>query len=248
MGTLLLAVLATGCQLSLDVGVTVDRDGSGRLELRVAADEALVEQTRAAEAAPLDILTDRREDLEAAGWEVTETAPPDGGRAVELASAFADPGAFEALTADLAGALAGPELRLLEPFELTVTDDRVVLEGRASLVPTDAVAELGLSREEAIAWLSGEQGAPDGAADAGMSYQVTATLPGEIVATTATQRNGRTLSWSVPPGEEVGIRAVSRRPEPPRWPLWAGALAGAAAAGAGLGVWRFRARSRASTR
>lgn len=244
----LLALATAGCQLDLDVGVDVDRDGGGRLTLRLATDEALADWVRANDAAPLDVVVDARGELESAGWRVTEGTPSGGGRSVELSRAFADPAELRRLTADLAGALAGPELTLLEPMDLTVTEERVRLQGAASLRPTDAVDEHGLSTDEAVALLRGQPPATmsdgDGAgpppAGEGLSYRVTATLPGEVLETTATERDGRTLTWAVPPGEEVTIRAVARRPGPPRWPLALGALAGAGGAAVGLALWRRR--------
>lgn len=241
----LLAVLASGCQLDLELGVTVDRDGAGGLTIRLAADEALTDWADSRDVAPFEVVTGARDELESAGWRVTDETTPDGARSVELSRGFSGPDEFERLTAQLARTLAGPELTLLEPLGLTVTDERIRLDGAASLAPTDAVAEYGLTPEQTVALLRGQppaagEGSASPPAGQGLSYRITVTLPGEIVESTATGRDGQTLQWVVPPGEDITIRAVANRPGRARWPLAVAALAGAGAAAAALGLWRRR--------
>lgn len=248
-----LAVIASGCQLDLELGVAVDRDGAGRLTIRLAADEALTAWADSRDVAPFEFLTGARGELESAGWRVTEETTPGGARSVELSRGFSGPDQFDRLTGELAGTLAGPELTLLEPMDLTVTDDRVRLEGAASLRPTDAVAESGLTPEETVALLRGQpptggQGPGNPPAGEGLEYRITATLPGEVLESTATDRDGRTLRWTVPPGEDVTIRAVANRPARTRWPLGIAALAGAGAAAAALGMWRRGVRHGSGSR
>lgn len=252
----LLAVLASGCQLDLELGVTVDRDGAGRLTIRLAADEALMAWTDSQDVAPFAFITGARGELESAGWRVTDETTSGGARSVELSRGFSGPAEFERLTGELARTLAGPELTLLEPMDLTVTDDRIRLEGAASLRPTDAVAEHGLTPEETVALLRGEppagetggEGPGNPPAGEGLSYRIRTTLPGEVLESTATDRDGRTLQWVVPPGEDVTIRAVANRPDRTRWPLGLAALAGAGAAAAALVMWRRRLRLGSSPR
>lgn len=251
-----LAVLASGCQLDLELGVTVDRDGAGQLTIRLAADEALTAWIDSQDVSPFAFITEARGELESAGWRVTDETTSGGARSVGLSSGFSGPAEFERLTGELARTLAGPELTLLEPMDLTVTDDRIRLEGAASLRPTDAVAEHGLSPEETVALLRGEppaggtggEGPGNPPAGEGLSYRIRTTLPGEVLESTATDRDGRTLQWVVPPGEDVTIRAVANRPGPARWPLGLAALAGAGAAGAALVMWRRRVRLGSSPR
>lgn len=246
----LLAVVATGCQLDLELGVNVDRDGGGRLTVRLAADEALTAWADSRDVGPFEVVTDARDELESAGWRVTDETTAAGARSLELARGFSGPAEFERLTGDLARALAGPELALLEPMDLTVAEERIRLEGAASLRPTDAVTEHGLTPEQAVALLrgqpasgaAGENGSGGLPAGEGLVYRITATMPGEVLDSTATDRDGRRLEWRVPAGEDVAIRAVANRPARTRWPLGLAALAGASVAAAALGVWRRRSR------
>lgn len=233
VATAVLGLLCAGCQLRLGVAVTVDRRGAGRLEVSVAADAELLARAAEAGVDPMGDLVAAGRQLRAQGWDTTDRRQPDGSRQVGLSTGFSDAEEFEALAGDLAAALAAPELTVLEPMDLTVDDERLALVGAASLQPSAAVAELGLSPEEAVDLLR-EQDAVD--------YRVRIALPGEVLETTAPQRDGSVLTWPVPPGERVEVRAVGVRPGPPAWPIGLGGLLGAL--GVGL-VLRRRSRRRA---
>ncbi|MDP8970993.1 MAG: hypothetical protein M3N52_10960, partial [Actinomycetota bacterium] len=185
VATVVLGLLCAGCQLRLGVGVTVDRRGAGRLEVSVAADAELLARAAEAGVDPLGDLAAAGRQLRAQGWDTTDRHQPDGSRQVDLSTGFSDAEEFDALARDLAVALAAPELAVLEPMDLTVDQERLALVGSAGLQPSAAVAELGLSPEQAVDLLR-EQGAVD--------YRVRIALPGEVLETTAPKRDGSVLT------------------------------------------------------
>lgn len=207
----------SGCRLGLDVALDVARDGSGRLAVALAADAAANQRAAAAGADPLALVADAGERLAGQGWETREETAADGSREVTLSVEADDAAALSAQAAELAEALAAPEARPLEPLRVTLTEDRVEVAGAAGLVPGEAVAEYGLSPEQAIALLA-ERDALD--------YRVTVTLPAQVLSSNADTTEESTLTWQVAPGEQVAISATGVRPRFP-WPLVA---AGAAAA------------------
>jgi hypothetical protein len=230
------ALVCGGCRLSVAVDVDVDSGGGGELAVVVGADTDLLGRAAAAGARPLEDVEKVGRQLAPDGWRTTVQATEDGGRRVTIVTRFEDPHELEALTTDLADALAAPELRPLEPLRLEMTSGRVALDGEASLVFSDAVAEQGVTADEA-ARLVGDV----------VDYQVRVTLPGEVLETSAPRRDGATLVWPVPAGEEVRVLAVGERPRP-----LPGVLLVPAAAVALLallvcrhtGVWRVRRSQR----
>lgn len=212
-----LVLLCASCELALDVAVEVDRDGGGHLEVALTADEDLQARADAAGADPLGDLAARGEELSEQGWAVADTIDAEGRRTVSLSAAFHEPEAFDRLAADLAGALAAPEVELLAPLTLTVEDDRLVVDGAASLEPTPAIAEHGLTPEQAVDLLR------DGGA---FTYTVQVALPGRVLDSTAAVEGEDALRWTIQPGERVAIHAVGERPGPPVWPLVVGAVVG----------------------
>lgn len=208
------AVLAlAGCELRADLGVVVDRDGGGTLTLALTADAELVARAEEGGVDPLAEVADVA--AAAPGWSGSTADLDGGGRRVVLRSAFEDAEELAALTGDLAEALAAPELAVLEPFRVELTDDTVTVVGGAGLVPGDAVTELGLSPAAAVEALA-----------EAVDYRVAVTLPGAVLETTATTSaaDGEPLVWQVPAGERVEVRAVGERP-PPWW--WWPAIGGA---------------------
>lgn len=204
------ALLAAGCELHLGVEAAFDRDGSGHLEVAVSADEELRARAAAAGADPLEDLAAAGEKL-GDGWRVSDTATEGGARTVALSTGFGGPDEFNALAADLAGALSSPEAELLSPLKLTVAEDRLRVDGAAALQPTDAVHEHGLTPMEVVEALQRE---------GEVTYQLRVVLPGEVLDTNAHHREEDALAWTIAPGERVDIHALARRPDPPVWP-WA---------------------------
>ena len=220
-----LAVLLSACQLRVGVDIAVERDGAGELAVTVGADDELLARARAAGADPLAALAEEGRRLAADGWRVTTTA-----RDVRLAADFSGPAEFEVLAADLAEALAAPEVRVLEPFTLELTGDRVTLRGAAGLRPTEALAELGVAPEEAVRLA---------AADGMIDYEVRVRLPGEVLETTATRRERDLLVWDIAPGERHEVLAVGTLP---RWPPLVAAGGLLALVGCGVAAVALRRR------
>jgi hypothetical protein len=226
----LLAAVLSGCQLRIGVDVAVERRGSGVLAVTVGADQELLARAEAAGADPLGMLAERGRSLAREGWQVTEERRDDLGRTVRLTAEFAGPEEYEALTTDLAEALAAPEIRMLEPFTLELTDDRIVLRGGAGLQPTGVAVDPGVAPEHVLRLLDAEDA---------LVYDVRVRLPGEVLEHNATRRQEDVLVWDVPPGQRVDVLAVGTRP-PPLVPVLAvGLLAGASA---GLAVVLLRRR------
>jgi hypothetical protein len=201
---LLALVVLSACEAQLTIDITVAEGGTGELRLELTADEALEAAAAAAGADPLGALTAAGGDLAAEGWVVTERPTADGGRAVTLAAAFDDPADFDALAAAVADALAAPEVRLVERLTLEQDGALLRLEGVVGAVPGPAVADYGLEPDEAVALL---------AAHEAFALHVRATLPGEIVETTASD-NEVPLVWTAAPGERVTVHAVAEQPGP----------------------------------
>lgn len=212
-----LAVLCAGCQLQLEIDIAFDRDGAGHLAVAVTADADLQARARAAGVDPLADLVAAGNQLADRGWRSADTTDEHGRRTVELSADFTGPRAFDQLAEQLALALSAPEVDLLAPLTLTVDDEQMVLTGAASLQPTEVVAELGLTPEQAVTLLRDEDA---------FTYVVGVDLPGAVLDTTADRQEGGTLRWTIEPGEEVTIHAVGERPDRPLWPLGLGALTG----------------------
>lgn len=188
-----------GCQLRADLGLVVDEDGGGTIVVALETDEAL--STRARDAG-LDLagqLALAANEID--GW----TAEVDGER-VELHTTAVDAAAMEATTQSFADAIATPELRPLEPVEVTLDERRVRLATSAGLVPTAAVGTLGYEQSEAEDLLRSS-----------VRLTVSVEMPGEVVAHDADRVEGSRLVWDVGVGERTTITAESMLPQPRRW-------------------------------
>lgn len=231
----LAVAFTSGCQLRAIIDVRIERDGSGQLELSLGADEELIRRAAEAGADPLGQLAHSARDLRANGWTITEADEPGSGREVVLSKDFDSAAELTQITAELAAALAGPEIAPLEPLVLTVRSDQLELRGAAGLELTDAVEDLGLTADEALELLR---------ADDAVDYRIQATFPGAVVDSNASEQSERQLVWQVPIGERVELTAVGERPAM-LWRLVAGGLAGLAVGAAVLALVVRRLRSRA---
>jgi hypothetical protein len=228
---LLLAVVASACQLSLATDIDVQADGSGRFELAVALDDEL-------EA----VLDDAGVDLtlglaDAAGaapdWEV-EDDPEGPGRRLSLRTTFDEPGQLARLVEELHDGLAEGDPGLLDEVTLEVDEDgaaRFRAEAGLTLPATAGAAGDGVTFDvEDLRELLAEEG------ERVVRYDLRLTLPGTPVAHDADVRDGRSLTWRLPVD---GTRRIEARSEPPadRTLLLAGAVfLGAAVLGTGAAV------------
>lgn len=96
-----LAVLAVlgGCRLEVDLNVTVERDGSGRVEVVAALDPEALERAGGDLEAVLAL-----DDLVDAGWEVTgPTTEGDGFTRIRVGKGFGSPEAARSVLAEITG-------------------------------------------------------------------------------------------------------------------------------------------------
>jgi hypothetical protein len=120
---LVTVVLAAGCQVTTDVVVQVESDGSGVVEVVVSLDDdalARVPDVAGDRGTPEEDLADllRTADLEAAGWEVEGPQRDADLTLVRLRQPFGTPEEATAVLASLApeGVMAGPELNRSTSF------------------------------------------------------------------------------------------------------------------------------------
>lgn len=228
---LLLALLAlSGCRLGAEVALDVTAEGGGTLALTLVTDEEAAAQAAQADLAVFDEAAAAAEEAE--GWSAELADTESGGRWVELTARAAGPEDLEALLADLGDGLAGPELRPLDDLTVEVDDEagQLTVAGVASTALGEAVADLGVDRDEAVAELE----------DA-LRYTIAVRMPGEVLDHDGgtLEDDERTVRWEVPAGEEVAFAVTGEQPA--ELPL---ALLAALAAAAGLAVlalaWRLR--------
>lgn len=218
-----IAVLVlTGCRLDVDVGMTMQADGSGELVVTATVDADVVAQ--ASDLADVLLLPDAQE----AGWVVEGPAPTDdGGMSVTVRHAFTS-----ALEATNLLRSIGPPLNVDILVTRTATEDEitVAVAGTASLAggSFDAFADGALV--QAIGGVPfAEQLATSGAAPPrAMSVDLTMHLPGSIEQTTG-RRQGGTVSWLLPldgSSTDLTTRAVLRAGGGRGWarPVATGAL------------------------
>lgn len=213
----LLAVVVltlVGCRATLAVDVQVDADGAGTLGMTVGVDGDLARHLEEAGAAPIEDLAAVGGQTDGTTWSVVEEPAADGGREVVLTGQFRDAEEFDQLAGELTDALDAPEATLLSDLELELTDDTVAVSGTASASPSEAVTELGLQPDQAVALI----------ADAGaFTYELDVGLPGEILrANGEVDPEAQRVAWEVPPGETVAFSAVSERPRPLVWVILGG--------------------------
>lgn len=225
-----LVLLVAGCQARLGIDIAVDADGAGQLAVSLAADAELLERTRAAGADPLSDLVATGRSLEPQGWRTVDVTDGEGTRTVTVSTGFAGPDEFADLAGHLTEALAAPELTPLSDLRLEVTDEEIRVSGVAGLEPTQAVTELGVQPEQAVAIMrDGDH----------LAYELSVALPGEVLHTSGQEHEGGRITWTVAPGERVELIAVGDRPGGAWWIL---AVAGTVAGVAALGLLGLLAR------
>lgn len=235
---LLLAVLASACQLSLATDIGVSADGSGALEVAVAVDDEL---GRLLDDAGVDLTLGLAEaDAAASGWELTET-PRGEGREIRLRTSFEEPEELGRLVEELHAGLDEEDPAVLSDVALRVDEDgRVQFAADAGLrLPTTAGATgdgVTFDTDDLQALLEREGGAA-------VRYDLRLTLPGKPSAHDADARRGRTLTWTLPIGEMRPVRAASEPPADRTW-LMLGATFLVAVAAAAVVVAATRRRGR----
>lgn len=203
-----LLVLLSGCHVTLEAGVDVNRDGTGMVRAGLGMDDEAVREVG-------DVATELRlDDLRQTGWSVTgPRKESDGLTWVRASRGFSDSEDASRLVAQL----SGPE----GPFrDFRLSRSRSLARTRTSFTGTlDLAAGLrGLGDPDLEARLGGD--------GAGLSLQslqarfgpdlseavrarVAVRLPGSITSGSA-ERDGRRVVWEVAPGSSVAMKATAR--------------------------------------
>jgi len=210
---LALALVGTGCQVTLSAGIDLGADGSGTVHAGVGFDDEALR-----EIGDLGAVL-RADDLRAAGWEVVGPAEEDDGLTwVRASKGFDDPEEATTVAAQLAGA-GGPFL------DFRVTHQRSLLRTRTSFtgVVDLSVGLAGLSDADLQAALGdfdlgldleGLRGRFGDALGERVRVQVSAKLPGEVKATstgadTPMVDGGRAV-WTPALGERIELMATGQ--------------------------------------
>ena len=227
---LLLAVVASACQVRVGTDVAVGADGSGRLALTIGLDEELAQSLDADAIDPfagLDTLPD--------GWEVQR----EGERQVTVSADFDEPSGLADRVAQLQDGLDEQDPAVVQDASLEVAEDgSATFRARAGFRPPSSTglegAGVAFDGQDLAALLAdrGEQV---------MRVDLRVTLPGPVVEGNADAVDGRTATWNLPVTELVEVRAVGG-PASDRtwWLVGAGALLGLALGVVGVGLWRRR--------
>lgn len=198
---LALLVLATGCQLDLRLGVTLDDDGGGELALSLVADQDLVEQAAAAGVDPFATLAERVEAL-GGPWEVREEEGADvAGRTVVVRAGFGGPDEFALRYEELRAGLDAPEAAILGPLALVQDEETgiVRLTGEVPLELREAAAiDQGVDLPSLLASLDGV-----------LSHTVEVRTPVTVLETSQQgvepEEGGEVITTAVPLGGRVPV-------------------------------------------
>ncbi len=203
-------VVLTGCQLSIEVDVVIDDDGSGMIEISATADAEMV--------ARLPDLADQLIFDDLVDWSVTgPEQTDDGALEVTLTSAFTTLEELserldeigEPLTrvgvgravddeAGLTTTAISARLQLPESFEAFADDELLALVGGVPFAEELA----GLTPGEVV------------------RFELRVALPGEVIETNGTGVGPGVLSWVAPADSsaiEVSASTLVRDSEPPGW-------------------------------
>jgi hypothetical protein len=187
-------LLAGACEVRSQVGVSVDEDGSGTVDVTVRLDGEAARRL----GDPATAL--RTDDLVAAGWTVQEPAAAEDGLVLEARRSFASPedlpgvldelggvdGVFRDVRLEIDDGFARTEYAFSARVELTGSPEQF---GDAAL--TEALGGLPLARTP-------EELAFSGAADpSAMTLEVAVELPGGDPDTNGDVRDGAAV-WSFP--------------------------------------------------
>ena len=202
--TLLLAVVASACQVSVGTHVTVGEDGGGRLAVQVALDEDLATNLAADD---VDVFAGLEELPD--GWS-SERSSPDGGQAVTIRADFPDPAGLERRVAQLRDGLGTQDPLLLDGLQLTVAEDGSArLSGRAGFRPPSSTglrgAGVGFDGRDLAALLA-ERG------DEVLRIDLRVAMPGPVVAGNADEVDGNLATWHLPVTELTEVRVASNPP------------------------------------
>ena len=221
------ALAASACEVGVDVGLEVVRDGSGQVQVDIALDPEAAGRVDLADQLRVD-------DLEAAGW--TLAGPQrndDGSMVVSAVKAFATPAGAVAVLEEVSGT-SGP----LRDFGvtrrssfLTTTYDFEGLVDLSAGIEGFSDDELRQALEGSGFRLAGaelEEVIGDEVADV-FRFEVRTDLPGEVDVTAPGLDTSGGAVWRPGVGEQVSLSATSRLLHTERLVLLATAAASALA-------------------
>jgi hypothetical protein len=204
----LLVVVTSGCKMQIDVGIDVERDGSGELAVAVDLD------AEAADRLPDLAAQLRLEDLGAAGWVVEgPTTTAGGSTAITATRAFNTPEEATRVLQDVSGAqgpFQGLELVRRSSFLATdytftgVVDLAAGVEAFADEELKSRLEGSGFSLETPV--LEQAIGAP---VEETFSFEVRASLPGSITVEGSGVEEGDSIVWNPVVGERLALAASS---------------------------------------
>jgi hypothetical protein len=198
-------LVVSGCQLTANVTVTMNADGTGVVAIDLVADADLLAK------APSALSDLRLDDARQAGWEVTGPAPSDGGgSSLRLAKPFQSADEANAVLAEINGP-QGP----LHDVQFT----RAVSFARVDISMTGAVqwdGGMAAFSDSALATLLGrvpleqEVAASGVAAENALKLTVAVKLPGTVSGNG--QLSDGTMTWTpvLPGGVRTEMEARSR--------------------------------------
>jgi len=234
-----LALLATGCQVTLSAGIDVRDDGSGTVRAGVGFDdEALAEIGDLGKAL-------RADDLRQAGWSVEDPAKEDDGLTwVRASRGFDDPEEAAVVAAQLSGA-DGPFKDFRITHERSLLQTRTSFSGVVDLTGglaglSDAGLQAALGDFDLGLDVEGLRRRFGDTLNDRVRVQVSAGLPGKVEADGPTVEGGR-ATWTPAPGERIELLAEAKLTR--LAPLVLGIL-GLLLVAAGLAVVGLRARKR----
>lgn len=203
-----LALPLCACQATARVGIAPKANGSGDLSVSLVLDRQA--------AAMVGDLTGALPtgDLQKAGWVVDKPVANPGGGATETAHHR-----FRTVTEanTLLAGLAGPGTKV--PFHVALThhsatlSSRVALSGDVDLTGgVDAFADDKLRQALGAPTVAAalDQARRDGAAVPQLDAQLVATLPGRPTKVEGGAVHGDTVTWNVPLGQRLAVRASSK--------------------------------------
>lgn len=190
VGVLAAVLVLAGCRLDVDVGVTVNADGTGEVVVTAVVDAEVVAQAPGLAGAL------QMSDATTAGWVVDAPAPTDdGGLSVTLTHAFASVEEATSLLASLGPPFTGVSLTR------AVTEDDVTVTVAGSLTlpggTFDAFADAELVSAVGGVPFAEQLAAAGATPSSSMTVELTLRLPGEIAETTGEQRDGAVV-WEAP--------------------------------------------------
>ncbi len=187
----MLALVCAGCRVDVAVDVVMREDGSGMVTVTAIADAEVVQKS------PNLTAELRLDDVRAAGWSVVGPTPtPTGGLQVVLTHRFETPEQGNELLAQIGGT-NGPLVGVVLDKSESGSTTTYTLNGSLQVTGgLDAFSDAELGAAVGATPYASQVAAANLRPDQAVGITFSATLPGTLDTTTATNR--RALKWEVP--------------------------------------------------